>query len=217
VLEWLVIKLQLRRKLLTYSLRPLEKEDLEQVNAIDREAFPTQWPPPNYKQEMQNKIAHYIVTADDSRMLDPAATRPSLIQRLMPWLKAGSSGEQNPRQFIAGFAGIWMLVDEAHITNIAVRDEYRGKGIGGLLLIAIFDLASELKASFLTLEVRASNLNAQKLYERYGFAHTGLRRGYYLDNREDAIIMSTGSLNSPEVQQRLSGLRESLKEKLNQP
>jgi ribosomal-protein-alanine N-acetyltransferase len=202
---------------LPYSIRPLEKEDLEQVNAIDREAFPTQWPPPNYKQEMQNKIAHYIVAADDSRTLDPVATRPGLIQRLMPWLKAASPGEQKPQQFIAGFAGIWMLVDEAHITNIAVWREYQGKGIGGLLLIAIFDLASELKASFLTLEVRASNLNAQKLYERYGFTRTGLRRGYYLDNREDAIIMSTGSLNSPEVQERLRGLRESLKEKINQP
>ncbi len=201
---------------MTYSIRALEKEDLEQVNAIDREAFPTQWPPPNYRQELQNKIAHYIVATDDSRALDPVATHRSLIQRLMPWFKAALPGEPKPQPFIAGFAGIWMLVDEAHITNIAVWREYQGKGIEGLLLIAIFDLASELKASFLTLEVRASNLNAQKLYERYGFTRTGLRRGYYLDNREDAIIMSTGSANSPEFQERSRALRESLKEKLNQ-
>jgi [ribosomal protein S18]-alanine N-acetyltransferase len=200
---------------LTYTIRPLEKEDLDQVNAIDREAFPTQWPPPNYKQELQNKIAHYIVATDDSRTLDPAAPRKSMFQRLMSCFKKTEADGLKPQLFIPGFAGIWMLVDEAHITNIAVRSEYRGKGIGGLLLIAIFDLASELNASFLTLEVRASNQTAQKLYERYGFMRTGLRRGYYLDNREDAIIMSTDTLTSPELQERIKALREALKGKLS--
>ncbi|HTY82112.1 MAG TPA: ribosomal protein S18-alanine N-acetyltransferase [Dehalococcoidales bacterium] len=198
---------------MTYSIRPLEKEDLEQVNEIDREAFPTQWPPPNYKQELQNKIAHYIVATDDSRAVDPEVAGQSFMQRLMPWLKPAAP-EEKPRLYIAGFAGIWMLVDEAHITNIAVRKEYRGKGIGGLLLIATFDLAAELSASFLTLEVRASNEVAQKLYERYGFTKAGLRRAYYLDNREDAIIMSTAAISSAEVQERMSALRESLKIKL---
>jgi ribosomal-protein-alanine N-acetyltransferase len=199
---------------LTYSIHPLEKEDLDQVNAIDREAFPTQWPPPNYKQELQNKIAHYIVATDDSRLLDPVKTTQSIVRRLMSWHKSTGPGKPEPQKHIAGFAGIWMLVDEAHITNIAVRKEYRGRGLGGLLLIATFDLAAELKASFLTLEVRASNETAQKLYERYGFMRMGVRRGYYLDNREDAIIMSTNMIESPELQVRFKELRESLKTKL---
>ena len=122
-----------------------------------------------------------------------------------------------PRLYIAGFSGIWMMADEAHITNIAVRQEYRGKGIGGLLLIATIDLAHQLNASFLTLEVRTSNSAAQKLYARYGFARTGLRRGYYLDNKEDAVIMSTETFASPVFQARVRELRETLSAKLNPP
>jgi ribosomal-protein-alanine N-acetyltransferase len=205
---------------LTYSIRPLTKEDLAQVNTIDHEAFPTQWPPANYHHELQNRLAHYIVASDDSRTVDPPLKNPfkglaRLASRLIPWLKNTATRAQPPRPYIAGFSGIWMMVDEAHITNIAVRQEYQGRGIGGLLLIATIDLARELKASFLTLEVRASNLVAQKLYSRYGFAQTGLRRGYYLDNREDAIIMSTDSINSPAFQANIQRLRESLSEKLS--
>jgi [ribosomal protein S18]-alanine N-acetyltransferase len=207
---------------LTYTIRPLAKEDLAQINAIDREAFPTQWPPANYRQELQNRLAHYIIVSDDSRTVDPPPLKPPggllrLVSRLIPGLKrAESPRAQPPQPYIAGFSGIWMMVDEAHITNIAVLKEYQGQGIGGLLLIATIDLAREFNASFLTLEVRASNLVAQKLYSRYGFNQTGLRRGYYLDNREDAIIMSTENIASPSFQTKLQQLRESLSRKLSQ-
>jgi ribosomal-protein-alanine N-acetyltransferase len=208
---------------LTYTIRPLEKEDLDQVNAIDREAFPTQWPPPNYRQELQNRIAHYLVATDDARVMDPPPERPGsrlleMTARRVPWLRRMvAPRERLPRPFIAGFSGIWMMVDEAHITNIAVRREYQGKGLGGLLLIATIDLARELKASLMTLEVRASNTVAQDLYSRYGFTQTGLRRGYYLDNRENAIIMATENIESPAFQGRLQDLRATLTVKLNQP
>jgi ribosomal-protein-alanine N-acetyltransferase len=198
------------------------REDLTQVNEIDHEAFPTQWPPANYRQELQNQLARYIVVCDDSRTADVPPVKPRLgllrlASRMMPWLKPTDNVRAPlPQQHIAGFSGIWMMVDEAHITNLAVRKEYQGKGIGGLLLIATIDLARELKAGFLTLEVRASNLVAQKLYSQYGFTQMGQRRGYYLDNREDAIIMSTESLASPSFQANLQQLRESLSQKLSQ-
>ena len=82
------------------------------------------------------------------------------------------------RQYIVGFAGIWVLADEAHITNIAVRQRYQLRGIGELLLISIIDLAKELKASIMTLEVRTSNIAAQNLYSKYGFTQVGIRRDY---------------------------------------
>jgi ribosomal-protein-alanine N-acetyltransferase len=197
------------------------KEDLGQVSQIDREAFPTQWPPANYRHELQNRLAHYIVVDDDSRMAEavPLKPQPALLRlaaRFLPWLKAGDDARRPAqRACIAGFSGIWMMADEAHITNIAVRKAYQGSGVGGLLLIATIDLARELKASFLTLEVRASNVVAQQLYSRYGFSQTGTRRGYYLDNREDAIIMSTRSITSPEFQAQLHQVRESLAKKLS--
>ena len=118
------------------------------------------------------------------------------------------------RQYIVGFSGLWMMADEAHITNLAVRRQYRGKGLGELLLLASIDLAAELKASFLTLEVRASNLVAQSLYNKYGFVQMGIRRAYYLDNHEDAIIMSTDSINAEPFQAQIRELREALKKKL---
>ncbi len=206
-----------------YLIRPLTKEDIDQVNAIDREAFPTQWPPPNYRQELNNRIAHYITVTDDTRVLDPPLPKKpgglrKILSRLLPALNHEHNNPDPPPQpFIAGFSGIWMMADEAHITNIAVRRAYRGKGLGGLLLIATYDMARELKASFLTLEVRASNTVAQCLYTRYGFKQTGVRRGYYLDNKEDAIIMSTDGLTSPALQEQIQQLRESLSRKVPPP
>jgi ribosomal-protein-alanine N-acetyltransferase len=193
------------------------KEDIDQVNEIDHEAFPSQWPPANYRQELQNKIAHYLVACDDTKVIDaPPATPPrksSFLSWLLPQHKRRLSPE-SPHPYIVGFSGIWMMVDEAHVTNLAVRRLYQGKGLGELLLIATIDLSSELKASFMTLEVRASNLVAQSLYGKYGFVQMGIRRGYYLDNHEDAIIMSTDTLNSPSFKEHIRQLREDLKKKL---
>ena len=104
-----------------------------------------------------------------------------------------------------GFAGLWMLADEAHITNIAVREKHRRQGIGETLLIAIVELAIELGAHLITLEVRASNSEVQKLYAKYGFVRVGLRRGYYTDNREDAVLMSIEDVESARV--RLESLK----------
>ncbi|OGO30885.1 MAG: ribosomal-protein-alanine N-acetyltransferase [Chloroflexi bacterium RBG_16_56_11] len=207
---------------MTYSVRPMDREDLPQINEIDREAFPTQWPPANYRQELQNKLAHYLVVYDDSRKVTPPAGLSRQCPfRLFNWLSSllrhRSPRDDSPpevQHYIAGFSGIWLLVDEAHITNIAVRQQYQGKGIGELLLIATIDLARELKACTMTLEVRASNKVAQNLYSKYGFAQTGLRRGYYLDNREDAIIMSTDDINSDSFQAHLQQRRQALATKL---
>jgi ribosomal-protein-alanine N-acetyltransferase len=139
------------------------------------------------------------------------------LARLVAWLR-GRPQHRDPLpaagEPIAGFAGIWVLSDEAHITNIAVRRSHQRRGIGELLLITLFDLARDLKASFMTLEVRASNTTAQSLYRKYGFVEVGVRRGYYLDNKEDAIIMSTEKLNSASFRARLDQLKEDLAKKL---
>jgi ribosomal-protein-alanine N-acetyltransferase len=208
-----------REEELAYLIRPMEKGDLGQVNEIDREAFPSQWPPPNYRHELQNRMAHYLVAIDDTRNTTEKAKKPSrLAAWLAPWRKAARTREETPspkiRQYIIGFSGIWLMADEAHITNIAVAVEYRRRGIGELLLIATVDMARELKAVTMTLEVRISNIPAQNLYGKYGFIKTGVRRGYYLDNKEDAVIMSTESISSGAFQESLQKLREALTLKL---
>jgi ribosomal-protein-alanine N-acetyltransferase len=90
---------------------------------------------------------------------------------------------------IVGYAGMWHICDEGHITNIAVHPEFRCAGIGSLLMESLIEKASELSITGMTLEVRKSNAAAQALYRKYGFADCGFRKAYYADNGEDAIIM----------------------------
>lgn len=90
---------------------------------------------------------------------------------------------------IVGYAGLWKVFDEGHITNIAVHPEFRGNGIGSILMEKLIELAKTEGVTSMTLEVRRSNLAAQKLYAKYGFLPGGVRKAYYADNGEDAIIM----------------------------
>ena len=90
---------------------------------------------------------------------------------------------------IVGFVGTWIIIDEAHITNIAVHPDFRRNNIASTLLDALIELTKNAKCNAYTLEVRSSNIPAQKLYKKYGFVEQGIRKNYYQDNKEDAIIM----------------------------
>lgn len=90
---------------------------------------------------------------------------------------------------VVGYAGMWHVVNEGHITNVAVLEECRGRGIGRLLLEALFDVAREREMIGITLEVKISNAPAQKLYTGLGFKPEGIRKRYYADTGEDAVIM----------------------------
>ena len=97
---------------------------------------------------------------------------------------------------VVGYAGVWLMVDEAHITTFAVHPDWRRQGIGRRLLLAMLTVAEELKATRMTLEVRVSNLAAQALYGTHGFAIAGRRERYYTDDGEDAFVMTTPPLHS---------------------
>ena len=114
---------------------------------------------------------------------------------------------------VIGFAGIWVMVDEAHVTTFAVDPGWRRRGVGERLLLALLDLSISRHAREATLEVRLSNLPARKLYEKYGFRPVGIRPRYYSDNGEDALIMTTVALASPEMQERMARLRLALDER----
>lgn len=90
---------------------------------------------------------------------------------------------------VISYGGMWVILDEAHITNIAVHPDHRGLGVGRLTMHALQSKAAELGATRMTLEVRVSNLTARHLYESLGFRGTGVRRNYYSDTHEDAIVM----------------------------
>jgi ribosomal-protein-alanine N-acetyltransferase len=90
---------------------------------------------------------------------------------------------------IAGYCGVWVIIDEAHITNVAVHPYFRGRKIGEYLMRHTMGLSMMYGATKMTLEVRVSNGAAQELYKKLGFMQHGVRKGYYTDNQEDALIM----------------------------
>ena len=90
---------------------------------------------------------------------------------------------------VVGYGGIWLILDEGHITNVAVAKEYRGLGVGNKLVEALILYCKSKKITNMTLEVRESNLVAQNLYKKYGFLEYGIRPNYYADDNEDAVIM----------------------------
>ena len=106
------------------------------------------------------------------------------------------------------YGGIWLMVDEAHVTTFAVLPAWRRKGIGALLMLAIMDLSRDVGAREVTLEVRLSNIAARTLYQRFGFRPVGVRPRYYSDNGEDALIMTTDPIHSPAMVARIEGLRD---------
>jgi len=91
---------------------------------------------------------------------------------------------------IAAYAGMWLVVDEGHITNVAVHPDFRGRGLGDAAMRALIALAADTGLRYMTLEVRRSNIVAQSLYRKFGFIDVGFRKRYYPDTREDALIMA---------------------------
>lgn len=140
--------------------RKMTASDVEKVYAIENEAFATPWTRQSLKNEIEkNKLAHYMV------------------------LVGGETED------LIGYFGLWIILDEADITNIAVAKAYRGRGYGSKLMEQLITYVRNKGIRQLTLEVRRFNEPAKKLYEKYGFEVKGMRKGYYLDNGEDALIM----------------------------
>jgi [ribosomal protein S18]-alanine N-acetyltransferase len=104
------------------------------------------------------------------------------------------------------YGGMWLMVDEAHVTTFAVLPDWRRRGVGGRLMLDLMSVARQLGARVMTLEVRLSNKPARELYHRFGFRPVGVRPRYYSDNGEDALIMTTGALTTPEMTARYAEL-----------
>lgn len=198
-------------------VRFMHRQDISRVSQIDREAFPTEWPPTNFSRELANRLAHYVVAIDTDTQTAVFAvpektvrSNPfkSLIKRLLALSQSqNKNGQTGPQDSISGYAGMWILADEAHVTSIATRKDRRQRGIGEALLIALIEIAIQQQVRLVTLEARVSNIKAQNLYAKYGFQKTGVRKKYYLDNAEDAVIMSTDFIGAENFQKKLSQLK----------
>jgi ribosomal-protein-alanine N-acetyltransferase len=140
------------------ELRRLEARDLDVVETIERESYPTPW---------------------SRSMFDAELRKPSSLA-----IGAFTEGDE-----LVGYAFVSRYVDAWHVMNVAVAPSHRRRGIASALLERLFDVTGSDPRRGYTLEVRVSNTGAIKLYELLGFEARGIRRGYYTDNREDALIM----------------------------
>jgi ribosomal-protein-alanine N-acetyltransferase len=185
----------------------MSEADISQVAEIEAQSFPTTWPRTAYRRELENRLARYFVLVDRSHV-------PVTPQRQAPgrrsWLRSllRRPAEVPTLDYIVGYVGVWLMVDQAHIVAIAVREAFRRQGLGELLLSEAIDLALSNGQESVTLEVRRSNEAAQALYEKYRFLKVGVRRRYYTDNREDALIMTTPPINTDAYAEHLAYLRD---------
>ena len=161
-----------------FKLREMRLEDVHRVAAIDQISFPTPWSETTYRQELRENPAAHLYVAEEAK------------------------DHSNQRE-VVGFVGFWFIVDEAHISTIAVHPDWRRIGLGRLILGYALQKAKTLGADLVTLEVRESNHAAIALYRDFGFELRGRRRGYYRDNDEDALVMFKDQLG-----QRQGDLRE---------
>lgn len=190
----------------TYILRPMTNDDIPQVVTIDRASFTTPWSARTYEFEINNRESSHLVVIE---VVDQHVPRTDGWRGLAARLRspAAASGP------IAGYGGCWLIAGEAHISTIAVAPEYRGRGLGELLLAAMLKRSINRRGDYSVLEVRASNEVAQALYRKYRYEVVGRRRGYYRDDGEDALLMEVRPLDEAyrqELDARLRALRERL-------
>ena len=149
------------------KIKPMEKNDVDGVIAIESLAYGKHhWSKDSFLSELSNDLAHYF----------------SVFTQI--------GGEEK----LIAYCGCWQILEEAHITNIAVNPEFQRKHIGEAMLMTLINDCYKNLVKYITLEVRAGNKPAIGLYEKYGFKSLGVRKGYYQDNNEDALIMWTENI-----------------------
>ena len=153
----------------TLSIRKMEASDIQPVIVLDRQSFSLPWPESAFHYEVEKNTASRCWVAE----LDNAAKNPVLV----------------------GMIVVWLILDEVHIATIAVNSTFRQLHIGQRLLAHTLIDAIDLGAKKAFLEVRKGNLAARELYRKFGFIEVGVRRWYYQDNREDAILLNLEELD----------------------
>ena len=195
---------------LPYTLLPMVLDDVPTVHTIEQLVFSLPWSASAFSYEIRNNpSSQYLVLRYKPWFYESPARR--LLPRSMRHVLQSPTNEPS----LLGYGGYWMVLEEAHICTLALREEWRGRSLGELLLLGLIESALQRKAEVITLEVRISNQRAQNLYMKYGFEITGRRIHYYSDNNEDAYIMSTGNTLLPSFQDRLQRLSQNLYQRLH--
>ena len=206
-----------------YVIDEMTVGDIEEVSAVETRSFPSAWPISAYRRELRNRRQSFYVVLRDDRTITAITTTPRRVPEddddsgripFLPFLRRGGAPRRLP---ILGFAGMWVLLDEAHVTTIGVDPDHQGHGLGEFLFVTLIDEAIQRGATWVTLEVRVTNDIAQSLYRKYGFTVQGRRPRYYSDNNEDAYIMWSESFRNPDYLKRIEMNRRRLHHRLSFP
>ena len=196
-----------------YQLDRMGPQDIDEVARIERRSFTSPWPMAAYRRELRRTEQNtYLVlrTDSDAHSLDDGRG----VRAHLPFVNLLRRDSSDEAHRIAGFAGMWQIYDEAHVTTIAVDPRMRGRGFGEVLFVALLAEATKRGTTWLSLEVRASNRIAQRLYEKYEMAAYSRRKGYYMNDGEDALVMWSRSLRDPAYVARLNALRDQVQRKV---
>lgn len=164
-------------RLLVRRMKPRDVTDVMEIESVSFGRH--HWSDESFYNEINNQLGLYYSLFDGG-----AEGRPE--------------GKEKEEACLIGYCGMWQVLDEGHITTVAIRPEYRGNHLGELLLLHMMEQCYRLSIRWVTLEVRVTNYGAQNLYYKYGFHSMGTRPKYYQDNQEDALIMTTPDILSPD-------------------
>lgn len=186
---------------LPWLIAPMSVQDVDPIMEIETRSFSSPWPASAYRYELtHNELSTYLVLKE---------RLPEAQAKKWHWFRPSSA----PPAILA-YGGFWLMVDEAHISTIAVHPDRRGQGFGEWMLVGLIQAALLRHAAEITLEVRVSNTVAQNLYRKYMFNVVGERKKYYRDNDEDALIMTTPPVDRPEFIRRFAELKTQLEQKM---
>ena len=212
-----------------FSVRSASVHDAMIMESIEREAFPELIPLSRISRDItrdnglylnavrkwrpsEKKLKSRLMIATQAEKEDPrlsAKLKRSINRYFFDYINP----PRLPPDYIAGFVGLWFVLDEAHVIVIGLRGVDRRKGVGELLFISALEQALANNSKVVSLEVRRSNDVAIELYRKYGFQKVGLRIRYYSDNGEDAVIMTTPPIQSDDFKDHLFSLTQQHAEK----
>lgn len=188
------------------ELHPLTAQDLDAVVALDQLCFGGLWTRSGYERELESPCSQILVLK--------AGLAASTKSDLTPKRSANLPSSLPVATSIVGLGCFWSILEEAHITILAVHPDYRHQGFGQLLLYALLRDAKRRQLEWATLEVKPSNQAALFLYHKFGFSEAGRRRRYYKDTGEDALILWRSGLQSSEFEETLTNCYQQIEPNL---
>ena len=197
-----------------FACRAMVPDDIEQANAIEKDAFPDLFPPTSFSKDLKRDRATILVAEVNENATGWQELIPPSQDNISNsnLYRNGYTGYGKGQKFLTGLLMFWEMAGEAHIISVGVRRNFRRRGIGELLMLNCFSKCVRSTYSAISLEVRSSNKAAQELYLKHGFLVEGIRKAYYSDNREDALIMNARNILSPSHVQRMTDRKKTYTE-----